>query len=270
MDKLTRYNQKLLAIIGTTIIVAAGLALIIGLGGLVISLIDFSDSDDNGIRIQNPAATTNDTTNFVRTQEVTFNSPFQLDTAQTKYLITVGQVNLKTDEKIRFESGRGLKYSSSEYRYHSYYGLFNNFVYLDYTKNLTNKLFNAQVAITHWAFLKNDTIEVLLFKGTSTDDNSDNQMDSDDYQSLFAYYINDRQLKKYDFEGKTVLNFDPMNKTDLVSIELGLDKDKDFDFERNSEPQVISTLNIRTKKIEPIISDEMKDEIQSIIDGRKK
>ena len=95
-------------------------------------------------------------------------------------------------------------------------------------------------------------------------------MDSDDYQSLFAYYINDGQLKKYDFEGKTVLNFDPMNKTDLVSIELGLDKDKDFDFERNSEPQMISTLNIRTRKVEPIISDEMKDEIQSIIDGRKK
>jgi len=33
---------------------------------------------------------------------------------------------------------------------------------------------------------------------------------------------------------------------------------------------MISTLNIRTRKVEPIISDEMKDEIQSIIDGRKK
>ncbi|MGK0379765.1 MAG: hypothetical protein ACJA1Z_003593 [Patiriisocius sp.] len=270
MDKLTRYNQKLLAIIGTTVIVAAGLALIIGLGGLIISLIDFSNSDDNGIRIQNPTATTNDTAEFVRTQEVSFNAPFQLDTAQTKFLITVGQVNLKTDEKIRFESGSGLKYSSNEYRYHSYYGLFNNFVYLDHSKNLSRKLFEEQVAITHWAFLKNDTIEVLLFKGTSTDDNSDNQMDSEDYQSLFAYYLNDSQLKKYDFEDKTVLNFDPMNKTDLVSIELGIDKDKDFDFERTSEPQVISALNIRTRKIEPIITDDIKNEIQSIIDGTKK
>ena len=270
MDKLTRYNQKLLAIIGTIIIVAAGLGLLIGLGVFIISLIDFSDSNDNGIKIQNQTAEPNDTNGFIRTQEVTFNSPFQLDTAQTKYLITVGQVNLKTDEKIRLESGSGLKYSSSEYRYHSYYGVFNNFIYLDYSKNLTNKLFDEQVAITHWAFLKNDTIEVLLFKGTSKDDNSDNQMDSDDYQSLFAYYIGDGQLKKYDFEGKTVLNFDPMNKTDLVSIELGLDKDKDFDYERTSEPQVIFTLNIRSREVEPIISDEMKDEIQSIIDGRKK
>ncbi|MCZ4410766.1 hypothetical protein O3Q51_18260 [Cryomorphaceae bacterium 1068] len=270
MDKLTRYNQKLLAIIGTTIIIAAGLALIIGIGGAIISLMDFSHSDDNGIRIQNPSAITNDSASFVRTQEVTFNSPFQLDTAQTKFLIPVGQVNLKTDEKIRFESGGGLKFSSGEYRYQSHYGLFNNFVYLDYSKGLTQNLFEQQVAITHWAFLKNDTIEVLLFKGTSTDDNSDNQMDSDDYQSLFAYYVNDRQLKQYDFKDKTVLDFDPMKKTDLVSIELGIDKDKDFTFERTSEPQVISALNIRTRQLEHLISGEMKDKIQSIIDGRKK
>lgn len=270
MDKLTRYNQKLLAIIGTTVIVAAGLAIIIGLGGLIISLIDFTDSDNNGIRIQNPTATTNDSTEFIRTQEVTFNSPFQLDTAQTKYLITVGQVNLKTDEKIRIESGGGFKYESRDYRYQSHYGLFNNFVYFDYSKDLKQKLFDKQVAITHWAFLKNDTIEVLLFKGSSTDDNSDNQMDHNDYQSLFVYYVNDSQLKQYDFEDKTVLNFDPMKKTDLVSIELGIDKDKDFDFERSIEPQVITALNVRTRKIESIISDDMKNEIQSIIDGRKK
>lgn len=270
MNKLTRYNQKLLAIIGTTIIVAAGLTLLIGLGGLLFSLTDFSDTDDNGIRIQNPTTVANDSVEFVRTQEVTFNAPSQLDTAQTKFIVTVGQVNLETEENVRFNSGRGLKFSSGGYGYQSYYGLFNNFVYIDYSKDLSRKLFDQQVAITHWAFLKNGSIEVLLFKGTSTDDNLDNQMDSNDYQSLFAYYLNDQQLKQYDFESKTVLNFDPMKKTDLVSIELGIDKDQDFNFESTSEPQVISALNIRTRKIEPIVSDEMKDEIQGIIDGRVK
>jgi hypothetical protein len=269
MDRLTRYNQKLLAIIGTTVIVLAGLALLVALGGFIVSLIDFSDPEGNGIRIQNTVASANDTVEFVRTQEVTFNSPLQLDTAQAKFLITVGQVNLKTDEKIKLERGSGLKLSSDGYSYLSYYGLFNNFVYLDYSKKLTRKLFEEQVAITDWAFLKNDTIEVILFKGTSSDDNADNRMDSDDYQSLFAYYVNDGQLKKYDFKGKTVLSFDPMNKTDLVSVQLGIDKDNDFNFEKESEPQVISALNIRTRKVEPIISEEMKNRIQSIIDGRK-
>ena len=269
MDKLSRYNQKVLAIIGTTVIVAAGLGLLIGLGGLIISLFDFSDTGDNGIRLQNQPATTNDSTEFVRTQEVTFNPPYQLDTAQSKYLVSVGQVNLKTEEKLRFESGGRIKYSSRAYGYQSHYGLFNNFVYLDYSEDLTQKIFEKQVAITHWAFLKNDTIEVLLFQGTSTDDNSDNQMDSDDYQSLFAYYLSDRQLIQYDFADKTVLGFEPMKKTELVSIELGIDKDHDFDFESSSEPQVISALNIRTRKLEQLISDHLKNEIQVVIEGRK-
>ena len=66
-----------------------------------------------------------------------------------------------------------------------------------------------------------------------------------------------------------MIDFDPMKKTDLVSITLGIDKDKDFEFERTREPQVISALNIRTRRIEPIISDDMRNEIQGNIDGRK-
>ena len=58
MDKLNRYNQKLLAIIGTAIIAAAGLALLIAIGGLIISLIDFSSPRENGLRTQNVNAAT--------------------------------------------------------------------------------------------------------------------------------------------------------------------------------------------------------------------
>lgn len=269
MDKLSRYNQKLLAIIGTIILVVGGLALVIGLGGIVISMIDFSDSDNAGVKVENVKLNTDDSAEFVRTQEITFNPPSQLDTAQSKYLIPVGQVNLKSEEKVSFESGRGLKFSSGEYSYQSHYGLFNNFVYLDYSREISTKIFDDKVAITRWAFLKNDSIEVLIFKGTSTDDNSDNRMDNDDYQSLFVYYLNDGILKQYDFEGKTVLDFEPMKKTDLVSIELGIDKDRDFEFERITEPKLISSINIRNRKIETIVDDTIKSEIQQIIDGVK-
>lgn len=267
MDKLKKYNQKLLAILGTILIAIAGLALIIGVGSFIISLIDFSDPNDSGVRIQETNTNTDDTTEFIRTQEVTFNSPFQLDTAQAKFIITVGQVNLEKNEKISIKSGGELSYSSSSYRYQTHYGLFNNFVYLNYSKNITKRIFDKQVAITYWAFLKIDTIEVLLFRGTSTDDNADHQLDYNDYQSLFAYYLNDDELIEYDFDGKTVLNFNPLNKTDLISINIGIDKNNDFNYEMEIEPQVITALNIRSRKVEKIISDKMKNEIQGIVDG---
>lgn len=61
-----------------------------------------------------------------------------------------------------------------------------------------------------------------------------------------------------------------MKKTDLVSIELGVDTNNDFEFNETSEPKVISALNIRTRKIETLISADIKDEIQGIMDGVKK
>tara|TARA_R110002049_G_scaffold154302_1_gene318765 strand:+ start:3237 stop:4049 length:813 start_codon:yes stop_codon:yes gene_type:complete len=269
MDKLTRYNQKLLATIGTILLVGFGIALIASAIGLIISLLDFSNSDNNGLKIQNQVTTVNDTTEFIRTQAVTFNPPFQLDTAQSKFLVAVGQVNLETDEKVRVGSSSFSKSYNYEYSRQAQYGLFNNFIYYDYSSDLSQKIFNERVIITKWEFVKIDSIEVILFQGTSNDDNSDGQIDYNDYQSLFAYYIANNDLKIYDFGQKTVLDFFSMNKTALVSIELGIDKDNDFDFESSSEPQEITTLNLRTKSIQPIVSDQLKNEIQEIIDGIK-
>lgn len=53
MEKLKKYNQKLLAIIGTAIIGALGIALISGAAGLIVSAVDFNDTEDHGIQIQN-------------------------------------------------------------------------------------------------------------------------------------------------------------------------------------------------------------------------
>jgi len=266
MEKLTKYNQKLLAIIGTIIVGGAALALIIGIGGLIISAIDFGGGADNGIQIRNNPANQTDSTEIIRTQAITFNAPIQLDTAQAKFIIPVGQVNLETEERIRIESGGGIKYSSSEYRYDSYYVLFNNFIFYDYQSDFKAKIFNNKIAITHWSYLRIDSNELLLFKGTKNDINSDNQLDYSDYQSLFVYYISDKKLVEYDFKNSTVLGFEPMKKTNLISIKVGIDKDIDLEYESRSEPQEIMTLNVITRKVNGLVSEKMKEEIQNKID----
>ena len=169
MEKLTKYNQKLLAIIGTTIVGGAVLAIVIGIGGLIISAIDFGGGTDNGIQIRNNRANQTDSTVIIRTQAITFNDPIQLDTAQAKFIIPVGHVNLETEERIKIESGSGIKYSNTEYRYDSYYGLFNNFIFYDYKSDFKAKIFNNKIAITHWSYLRIDSNELLLFKGTKND-----------------------------------------------------------------------------------------------------
>ena len=57
-----------------------------------------------------------------------------------------------------------------------------------------------------------------------------------------------------------------MPKTNLISIKIGIDKDVDLEYESRSEPEEIMTLNVLTRKVNGLVSEKMKEEIQSKID----
>jgi len=267
MDKLKRYNQKLLAIIGTTIIVLAAVLLIIGLFALIVSIIDSNRDGDTGIQIRNNPIQNDSDSTFVRTQQITFQDIVSLDTNGFNFLIPVGQVNLENPEKLKIRSGSGFEFSSSKFYYDSYYGLYNNFILFEYPINKKTKIFDQKVAITYWANVKSRDVELVLFKGTGTDSNSDGIINTDDFQSIYAYFISDKKLIEYTFNGKTVVSFEPMNKTDLISVKVGIDKNEDNEFDSYSEPQEVLILDVRTRKIQNVIAPEMMNEIQKNIDS---
>ncbi len=268
MNKLNRYNQKLLAIIGTTIIAIAAIALLIAIGSSIFLLIssNYDRNDNDGIRIQQTAKSDSSDT-IVRTQEITFNTPIQLDSANTKFIIPIGQVNLKVPERVGSDERSFKRMTSSNYEYGYSSDLHNNFILYDNSNNSSKKIFEAIVAITYWTFLKVDNSEVLLFKGSNADDNKDGQIDYGDYQSLYAYYIEDEQLIHYSFEHKTVQSFHQLSGTHLIAIGLGIDKDKDFYFNSSVEPREVITLDLSSRKIKEIVPLELIKEIQGIIDG---
>lgn len=265
MDKLTRYNQKLLAIIGTLVLIAIVIGFVAGTGGVIFSLIDSSDDQAHGLQVKQNAAA-GDTT-LIRTQEISFNQPIQLDSGSTQFLIPVGQVNLEKPTSVKFEGGSDSRLSAYYKSYRWQYGLFNNFALYDYETGQSKKIFDQRVAITRWLYLKKDAINVLLFKGSNNDDNGDQRIDEEDYQSLFVYYLKDQQLKKYDFEKRTVVDFEPMENTPLIALKIGVDKNGDFEFERRREPQEIQVLNLKSRAVKKIIPDPLRTEIQNIVDG---
>lgn len=272
-DKLTRYNQKLLAIIGTAVLAIATISLLIGVGVALFSGLSKPDHRPTGIQVQENPVPTNDTSQTVkRTQEVTFNRPISLDTLGEQFLIPVGQVNLEAVEEIHRErlsdkiSGSSFYYKKSG---RSQHGLFNNFVYIDYAKGVKRKVFDRVVVCTKWTHYKLDTLEVLLFKGAATDHNQDGQMNESDYQSLFAFFPSDGKLKEFSFQHGTVEGYRLLEKTHLVSIMVGTDKNKDVYFDQTKEPQEVMTLDLATREIQPMVPVEMKEEIQRIVDGVK-
>ncbi len=267
MEKLTKYNQKLLAIIGTFVVGGAILALIIGIAGLVIAALDLTGGrGNNGLQLRNNPTEQTDSTEIIQRQAITFNAPIQLDTSQAKFVIPVGQVTLETAQGLKNDGRFGSKNLSAEYRHNSYTGLFNNFIFYDYSSGFKAKIFDYKVALTQWSYFKINQKELLVFKGTKNDTNSDKQLDQSDFQQIFVYYLSDNTLVEYNFKHRTVLNFEPMPKTNLLSIKVGIDNDNDLEYEHSTEPQEIIALNTSTRKIEALISQKMKEEIQNKID----
>lgn len=263
MDKLNKYNQKILAIIGTTILVALVGWIVIGFGVVAYEYFDRADVNE-GIQIRATALDPSDSSLLKSGQAVTIDAPIQLDTAYARFVIPIGQVNI--ENKKRGAGSGSSQYNKSNYKYSSYYGIFNNFVYYDHNQGFKEKVFNEKIAISHWSYLRVGEIEVLLFKGAKKDSNGDKILDGRDYQSLFAYYVSDHQLVEYGFPKSTVIELEPMSKTNLIAITVGLDKDGDLQYESVNEPQEIVTLDVKSRKTKKLVSKKMKADIQRKID----
>ncbi len=264
MDKLAKYNQKLLAIIGTTIIAIAVVLLVGGIIGAISLFVDFSNDDDNdpfGIQVNDVTAEKVDDVDAAPKQKqvISFLEPIRLDTIPKLFIIPVGQVNMEQERK---KSKYGSSYSGKGYRYDSYRGLYNNFILFDYQTKQRTKIFEDKVAISSWANIEVDNTDLLLFKGTGQDLNNDGVINRSDFQSLYAYYLDDQKLVKYSFEGKTVLSYELMNKTNLIAITLGIDKNKDAKFDYSTEPQEILILDVKKRSIEDLIPSAMIDELE--------
>ena len=265
MDKLTRYNQKVLAVIGTLTIAILVVIIVAGLGVFIFTMWEDNSRDDTGIIVTN---TQNAGTNPEISQGITFMAPYLLDSAQSLFLIPVSQVNLDALEKRGLRSGSGSKYYGYDYSYESHHGLFNNFVLYNHPENETKKIFGNKMAITEWTFLKINSVQVLFFSGATTDTNNDGKLNSDDYMGFYVYFLSDQKLLKFNFENKTVLDFEPLENTNLVVITLGSDLNKNFEFENNKEPKELLVFNANTRSVNDFISDDLKKEIQNIVDGK--
>ena len=263
--KIEKYNQKILAIIGTLIIVAVAVIIIIGLSVIIYDSIDSAPGLDTRLRTEIPID--EDTTVIIRDQNITFEQPIQVDTSRAIFIIPVDQINLDNPERIsRSEKGL-LNFSSKGYFYESHYGLYNNFVLINKEKNITEKIFGKKMAISEWTYVKINETSVLLFLAADFDSNNDKVLDSYDFKKLFAYYLEDGKLEKYEFENQTVLRLEPLDKTEMVSIMTGVDKNSDKEFDYSSEPTNIYYLNINNRKSGELVPEIIKQQLQEIIDN---
>lgn len=143
MDKLSRYNQKLLAALGTLLLaIVCIFSLVVG-GKLITELFqDMRDERifDNALTVE--ASESDSTQAVMRDQQATFKMPILIDTPNAIYIIPVSQVNLETPE-IASVPELGLmdsySYGASQASIYLHTGVYNNIVVYN-QKDGTNRL----------------------------------------------------------------------------------------------------------------------------------
>ncbi len=273
MNKLQRYNQKLLAAIGT-IIVAFGLVGLIALIVTLISEISWDRRSDKNSGLLADEVTEELAHENLRQQILSYDMPRLVDTFNLVYLIPVSQKNLDNPEEIdegvlgimdtRPKFGSGKRYSGSRI-----YGAHNNILIYDYKTQSIIKLFDSRVFIGNidTEYFEDDIL--LVFKGVRFDSDNDGVINLKDYNSLFVYSISKNSLQELSISKMDVLSYQfVQDKKDLI-IRFGVDRDEDGVYDSYMEPGTLRFYNYSSDTLSKIVPDEINKDLQKIIQGNK-
>ncbi len=258
MSKLTRYNQKLLAIIGTSILIV-GLISLLGATYSYISPLFRSSSltTQDGVDIIQESDT------ISQLQLVNIDKLIPLDTSKSNFLVPISQYRIMDVMEINILDNN--KYRSSKFELRNYTsGVLNNFVYIDYKKNIREIIFKNKLAIIYWSYFRNDVSELLLFKVMGDDTNNDGTLNSKDKNNLYVFDIKNLNLIPFELKEMDIIEFYPLNNTNIIGISTIEHNKKNS----NNDKTEILGFDTETLKLVPIISQSMKDELQEILDEK--
>ena len=270
MDKLQKYNQRLLAVLGTIAVVALVLLVLI-MGGVMINEVmrsfQFNDQTDNGLILANDSTETKENAEeFIRKQELTLGTPRLIDTLNAIYLIPVSQVNLKDPEYVRADKVQGLLESSSSKRYWSYSGYFNNVILYDQKAQSKTAVFEEKILIAQFQHREINDQLFLFIQGVTEDSNGNQKLDGTDLKSFYTYNIRTQELSTYEFVGFGLDNYYVTHNSGEVMVRFTKDKDGDGEIDQYREPTIIKSLNLKTGEMTDLVNDQMMKKLQQLID----
>jgi len=271
IEKIKDYNQKILAILGTSAIVLV-IVSIIGIGGIVLSefLRYYSDDIETGILSDEKIEELQKENK--REQIISYQNPKLIDTLNSIYIIPVSHKNLNEAENINgLLNARKRNYEPEDNRYsRRLYGSYNNLIIYNQKSESAKKLFDKRVNFNNIkAEYFNDDI-LLLFKASEKDTHKDGVINLLDFKSLFIYSIREKKLKKIENEKMDIFSYTFLNDSKNLIISFGIDKNKDGKYEAFNEPTIIKKYNYQTEELTNIIGEEINSELQKTLEGTEK
>lgn len=262
MEKLKKYNQIILAI-GGTIVVLATLIFSIVLGYETFRHLWPGDSRDTRIIAGDEMEELK--ADSVRKQVVSFNNIILIDTPGLKYLIPVGQANLERKEAAKELSGLMNRYGDGDTGFDI---ACNNLLLYDGQTGNIQKIFNKRLSINKYDVqFKRPASPVIFMNVTDDDSNGDGFFDGRDLEKLYFYRLDDKSLQEVTAPGKTFLWMIIHKNPDVIVVQYGIDRDRDGEFEPSFEPKTFYRLNLGSGQLVEFINPEIVRELQRQLDG---
>lgn len=271
MSGLQKYNQRILAVLGTLAMMGLGGLLIVAGIEIAEEIYDSwqSRQRDNAVVINKPA----EDKPPMRNQAISFGSPYLIDTLAQRYLIPVSQVNLEKPERIQEDRSSGFLSTKMAESGKAYYASgdvnYNNFLIYDKQQNTRTPVFQQRTSVHRYEVIGRDTIQYLLMEGTQRDTNQDGRLDANDLQALFIYQLETKQLHAFAPAQLGLESYYLTHESDEVIARFRQDKNGDGEADYYHEPIVLRQLSLQGGPMQDFVPEALQQQLQQWVDGTK-
>lgn len=272
MEKIRKYNQYLLASLGTLLLIGLAGMLLIGAIELLESLSYRWQRDNSGndAVILEPAEKD---TPSQRNQTLSFEQPLLIDSAKHYYLIPVTQFNLKnpeplTEDKVSAERATQASYKEVRYNYYNYnQKRYNNLLFYKQQEAQKVPVFDLKVSLGRFSTYKANEKRYLLAQGATQDTNKDGLLNGQDLEAFFFYELGEQEAaRRYQPEGQSLTDYQVLHETEKVVLRFRKDQDGDGTISDYQDPYLLYLLDLKSGQLTDLIDPELRKHLQSLLD----
>ncbi|GGK69965.1 hypothetical protein ACD591_03725 [Rufibacter glacialis] len=267
MDKLTTYNQRLLAIIGTLIVGSLLVIVLIGVFLLGSDLFRSRSSDDSeesssrdSFSLRTSATRPEETK---KQQTVTFESPDLLDSAKQLYLIPVSMTNPdQENDTDTYTEIVTSEVSSSRSEYRNYQGTYRNIIIYNQPAGNNQVVFNKLVHINDFRSYQLKGNYFLLIKASAQDTDKNGSLNNNDLQAFYLYDVEAKQLQEISFPHMGLKEYTILHGSDEISLTFGVDQNQNGKL--REEPTVLKKYSLTTRNATDLLDTRLVKQLQQI------
>ena len=271
IERVKNYNQRMLAIFSTLIVIIASIGLVVLIWTIVSELLPRKVRKTENV-LMSDERVEQLTQENLRQQIVSYDFPRLIDTTKLIYLIPVSIRTLEEPEPADYgvlglldtydsrKSGISNKYS--------FYGTFINLILYDNLNNKSHKITSQRMVGNNYdiVYLVDDIL--IIFKGAEKDTDNDGRITMNDLKSLFIYSLKEKELKVVTKENTTVLNYEVIREKNEILVLFGIDRNKDNQFIEYKEPTRVMKYSFKTGELLDVVEKSLETEIQRIIEKK--